>query len=173
MKKTFNLVLVIRNWIQKTYPNKRFNHALNSKYLSQCTNIPESDYARIHAQVVKIFETFSSDIRESHVLRMINDIRFGSDFILLSFKKLTVNDFQVKNFRIIVEMFQVDYKDSCKNFSALVRFLLQLYAIIRIKYKKGSVKMELVASDNLLELGIPVKFIELLKLNFPKELCDK
>jgi hypothetical protein len=58
---------------------KSFEFIVTRLFLS--TNVPESEYAKIYAQIVNIFDNYSGNMANTHnfaVLRMINDIRFGS-----------------------------------------------------------------------------------------------
>jgi hypothetical protein len=59
------------------------------------TNVPESEYARIYYQISYIFDMYSGELAKTPkfaVLRMINDIRFGSfdlnDFIHVDFDSI-------------------------------------------------------------------------------------
>jgi hypothetical protein len=67
-------------------------------YLFLSTNVPESEYARIYYQISYIFDMYSGELANTPkfaVLRMINDIRFGSfglnDFIHVDFGSIDKN----------------------------------------------------------------------------------
>jgi hypothetical protein len=85
---------IIKNLPQSYYENKMktVNTALPEiriKKLFLSTNVRESEYPRIHAQIVKLFENYYGEMvnspRDSAYFRMINDIRFGC-FDLIDFQ---------------------------------------------------------------------------------------
>jgi hypothetical protein len=97
---------IIKNLPQSYYENKMktVNTALTEimiKKLFLSTNVRESEYPRIHAQIVRLFENYSGEMvnspRDSAYFRMINDIRFGC-FDLI--------DFQAVNFEYSRERYR-------------------------------------------------------------------
>jgi hypothetical protein len=93
---------IIKNLPQSYYENKMrtVNQVLSESMIDiliLSTNVPEYEYSRIHAQVVKLFEIYSSELVNdpdyAAFFRIINDIRFGS-FNLI--------DFQAVDFDLII-----------------------------------------------------------------------
>jgi hypothetical protein len=98
---------IIKNLPQSYYGKKTRtgNHLLSGKMINilfLSTNIPEYEYSRIHAQVVKLFEIYSGELVNNPdyaaFFRIINDIRFGS-FNLIDFQAVDI-DFIHENFQI-------------------------------------------------------------------------
>jgi hypothetical protein len=90
---------IIKNLPQSYYENKmRTRNAVLSGWMIDIlilsTNVPEYEYSRIHAQVVKLFEIYSGELVKNPnyatFLRIINDIRFGS-FNLIDFQAVDID----------------------------------------------------------------------------------
>jgi hypothetical protein len=90
---------IIKNLPQSYYENKmRTRNAVLSGWMIDIlilsTNVPEYEYSRIHAQVVKLFEIYSGELvnnpNYATFLRIINDIRFGS-FNLIDFQAVDID----------------------------------------------------------------------------------
>jgi hypothetical protein len=100
---------IIKNLPPSYYENKlrNYNWVLSESMidiLMLSTNVPESEYSRIHAQVVKLFEIYSGELvnnpNYAAFFRIINDIRFGSfdliDFQALDFDLIIRNDNRIR-----------------------------------------------------------------------------
>jgi hypothetical protein len=90
---------IIKNLPQSYYEKKfiTFNQVLSGwmiDILFLSTNVPEWEYSRIHAQIVKLFQIYSNEIvnnpNYATFLRIINDIRFGS-FDLIDFQAVDID----------------------------------------------------------------------------------
>lgn len=110
-------------------------------HLFLSTNVPESEYSRIYAQIVHLFDIYSVQLRNSPnfaALRLINDIRFGT-FNLNEFQNASLNSIKDKNQRFKIAK------------SALLSNKKDLFSDIFAKYKFsfGSCLDGIVSFDNL------------------------
>jgi hypothetical protein len=85
---------IIKNLPQSYYENKMGLSGRMIDILILSTNVPEYEYSRIHAQVVKLFDIYSSELVNNPdyaaFFGIINDIRFGS-FNLIDFQAVDID----------------------------------------------------------------------------------